>query len=150
MIKTETNTAAAVAAQGAHVAPEKAPSKKGREAEEGRAQGPDSRQGCQSPGRRPEEGGQGQQEGRQIRSHEGVRHAARRNQGREDPGDDRERGWCHVGQDHEGHRLAGALCRCRHKAHSVRGFISTAAKKNGIKIESSKNESGERVYRTSK
>ncbi len=36
------------------------------------------------------------------------------------------------------------------QAHSVRGFISTAAKKNRIKIESSKNESGERTYRTAK
>jgi hypothetical protein len=33
------------------------------------------------------------------------------------------------------------------QAHSVRGFISTAAKKYGIRIESVKNEKGERVYR---
>jgi hypothetical protein len=33
------------------------------------------------------------------------------------------------------------------QAHSVRGYISTAAKKHGVKIESSKNESGERLYR---
>jgi hypothetical protein len=31
------------------------------------------------------------------------------------------------------------------RAHSVRGFISTADNK-GIRIESSKNESGERIY----
>jgi hypothetical protein len=36
------------------------------------------------------------------------------------------------------------------QAHSVRGFISTASKKHGIKIESSKNEAGDRVYRTAK
>ena len=34
------------------------------------------------------------------------------------------------------------------QAHSVRGFISTAAKKQGIKVESAKNEAGERVYKT--
>jgi hypothetical protein len=32
------------------------------------------------------------------------------------------------------------------QAHSVRGFLSTAAKKHGIKIESAKNEAGERAY----
>jgi hypothetical protein len=31
-------------------------------------------------------------------------------------------------------------------AHSVRGFISTAGKKHNVKIASSKNESGDRVY----
>ena len=35
------------------------------------------------------------------------------------------------------------------QAHSVRGFISTAGKKQG-NIESSKNEAGERVYRMTK
>jgi Protein of unknown function (DUF3489) len=33
------------------------------------------------------------------------------------------------------------------QAHSVRGFISIAARKNGLKIESAKSEAGERVYR---
>ena len=34
------------------------------------------------------------------------------------------------------------------QAHSVRGFISTAGKKHGVKIDSSKNEAGDRIYRT--
>lgn len=33
------------------------------------------------------------------------------------------------------------------QAHSVRGFISTAGKRHGVKIESLKNEAGDRVYR---
>ena len=33
------------------------------------------------------------------------------------------------------------------QAHSVRGFLSTVAKKEGIKIESTKNGSGERCYK---
>jgi Protein of unknown function (DUF3489) len=33
------------------------------------------------------------------------------------------------------------------QAHSVRGFLSTAAKKHQVKIESMKNENGGRVYR---
>jgi len=32
------------------------------------------------------------------------------------------------------------------QAHSVRGFISNAGKKHNIKVASSKNEAGERVY----
>jgi hypothetical protein len=36
------------------------------------------------------------------------------------------------------------------QAHSVRGFLSTAAKKHRIKIDSSKSESGDRVYRAAK
>jgi hypothetical protein len=34
------------------------------------------------------------------------------------------------------------------QAHSVRGFISTAGKKRRVKIESTKNEAGDRLYRT--
>jgi len=36
------------------------------------------------------------------------------------------------------------------QAHSVRGFISTASKKHGVKIVSLKNEAGDRVYQTAK
>ena len=32
------------------------------------------------------------------------------------------------------------------QAHSVRGFLSTAAKKRNLKIASARNEAGERVY----
>jgi hypothetical protein len=36
------------------------------------------------------------------------------------------------------------------QAHSVRGFLSTAASKHGLKIESTKAESGDRVYQIKK
>ena len=36
------------------------------------------------------------------------------------------------------------------QAHSVRGFLSTAGKKRGLEIESSKNDAGERVYQIKK
>ena len=36
------------------------------------------------------------------------------------------------------------------QAHSVRGFLSTAAKKHGLKIDSAKNDAGERTYTISK
>ena len=34
--------------------------------------------------------------------------------------------------------------------HSIRGFLSTAAKKHGLKIESTKTEAGDRVYQAKK
>ena len=36
------------------------------------------------------------------------------------------------------------------QAHSVRGFLSTAAKKHGPKIESTQTEAGDRVYQAKK
>jgi len=36
------------------------------------------------------------------------------------------------------------------QAHGVRGFPSTAAKKHGLKIESTKTEAGDRTYRIAK
>jgi len=36
------------------------------------------------------------------------------------------------------------------QAHSVRGYISTATKKEIMKIESTKNEAGDRLYKIAK
>ncbi|MEO8129952.1 MAG: DUF3489 domain-containing protein [Bryobacteraceae bacterium] len=43
--------------------------------------------------------------------------------------------------------LAEIMKAAEWQAHSVRGFILTATKKHSIKIESSKNEAGERLYK---
>ena len=48
------------------------------------------------------------------------------------------------------HLLVDSMKATGWQAHSVRGFISTAAKKNFIKVESSKNDSGDRVYKIAK
>ena len=50
----------------------------------------------------------------------------------------------------KGATLAEIMKATDWQAHSVRGFISTAAKKHGITIESAKNEVGDRVYKTAK
>jgi hypothetical protein len=50
----------------------------------------------------------------------------------------------------KGATLAGIMTSTGWQAHSVRGFISTAGKKPGIRIESTKNDSGDRVYRMMK
>jgi hypothetical protein len=46
----------------------------------------------------------------------------------------------------KGATLAEIMKATDWQAHSVRGFLSTAGKKRGIEIESSKNDTGERVY----
>ena len=49
-----------------------------------------------------------------------------------------------------GATLAEIMKGTKWQAHSVRGFISIAVHKHRIPIESSKNESGQRVYRIAK
>ena len=50
----------------------------------------------------------------------------------------------------KGATLAEIMKATDWQAHSVRGFLSTAGKKRGIEIASSKNDAGERVYRLKK
>jgi len=50
----------------------------------------------------------------------------------------------------KGATLAEIMKATDWQAHSVRGFISTAAKKHKVNIESSKNEAGDRVYKIAK
>ena len=47
----------------------------------------------------------------------------------------------------KGATLAEIMKATDWQAHSVRGFLSTAAKKQCIKIESTKNDAGDRIYR---
>ena len=47
----------------------------------------------------------------------------------------------------KGATLAEIMKATDWQAHSVRGFISTAGKKHSVKIESSKSEAGDRVYK---
>jgi hypothetical protein len=50
----------------------------------------------------------------------------------------------------KGATLAEIMKATSGQAHSLRGLLSTAGKKRGLKIESTKNEAGDRVYRTGK
>ena len=50
----------------------------------------------------------------------------------------------------KGATLAEIMKATDWQAHSVRGFISTTAKKNGVKIESTKSDAGKRVYKIAK
>jgi Protein of unknown function (DUF3489) len=48
------------------------------------------------------------------------------------------------------HLLVDSMKATDWQAHSVRGFLSTAAKKHALKIESTKTEAGDRVYQIKK
>jgi hypothetical protein len=45
------------------------------------------------------------------------------------------------------HLLVDSMKAIGWQAHSVRGFMSTAAKKHNLKIESAKTEAGDRLYK---
>jgi hypothetical protein len=47
----------------------------------------------------------------------------------------------------EGATLAALMKATEWQAHSLRGFLSAAGKKHSLKIESTKNEAGERTYK---
>ena len=53
-------------------------------------------------------------------------------------------------QTAKGATLAEIMKATDWQAHSVRGFLSTAAKKHGLNIDSAKNESGECLYKIAK
>ncbi len=48
------------------------------------------------------------------------------------------------------HLLVDSVKATDWQKHSIRGFLSTAAKKHGLKIESTKTEAGDRVYQIKK
>jgi predicted transcriptional regulator len=50
----------------------------------------------------------------------------------------------------KGATLAEIMKATDWQAHGVRGFLSTAAKKHALEIESTKNEVGQRVYKIGK
>ena len=65
-----------------------------------------------------------------------------------DMGVSRRNVWAHPSP--QVHLLVDSMKATDWQAHSVRGFLSTAAKKHGLKIESTKSEAGDRVYQIKK
>ena len=131
---TETTQAAAVAEQGAHVAPAKAASKKAATPKKGAPKG-----------RKTAKGAKSKTEGKANKTANKT-----------------ERKTAAPRAESKGARILDMVARAKGatlaeimkatdwQAHSVRGFISTAGKKHGVKIESSKNDAGDRVYKSAK
>jgi hypothetical protein len=138
---TDTTQAAAVAEQGAHVAPEKAPSKKGASQKKGAPKSQTAAKGAKTKAATPKkEAKAGKKAAKPARTKEA---SAPRAESKGAKIIDM------IGRA-KGATLAEIMKATAWQAHSVRGFISTAAKKNRIKIESSKNDSGDRVYKIAK
>ncbi len=148
---TTADQTAAVAAQGAHVAPEKAPSKKaatrkkgateGRKTAKGGKTGKTAKTKADAPKKAAKAGKKAARPERKATAAKKAGAPRAESKGAK---------ILEMIQRAKGATLAEIMKATDWQAHSVRGFISTAAKKHGIKIESAKNEGGDRVYKTAK
>ncbi len=129
-----TSTSAPVAEQGAHVAPEKTSSKKGASRKKAAPKGQKGGRGgknkaartkTSSAGKKPAHASTPRAESKGAKILELIGRA-------------------------KGATMAEIMKSISWQAHSVRGFLSTAAKKHGLNIESTKNEAGDRTYKAIK
>jgi hypothetical protein len=128
MTNAETNTPATVAEQGAHVAPEKASSKKGASQKKGAPKGQKTGKGGKAKaGKKAAKPARAKEASAPRPESKGAKILA-------------------MIERAKGATLAEIQKATDWQAHSVRGFLSTAAKKHGLKIESTKREAGDRVY----
>jgi hypothetical protein len=136
---TETTQAAAVAEQGAHVAPEKAPSKKGASQKKGAPKGQKTAKGAKAKAAAPK---------KVAKAGKKAAKPARTKDASAPRAESKGAKILNMIARAKGATLAEIMKATDWQAHSVRGFISIAAKKHSITIESSKNEAGDRVYKT--
>jgi len=136
MTNAETNDkAAAVAEQGAHVAPENAPSKKGASQKKG---APKAKKSAKATAPKKQAKARKKAAGKSERKATAPRAESKGAK------------ILDMIARAKGATLAEIMKATDWQAHSVRGFISTAGKKHNVKIESSKNEAGDRVYKITK
>ena len=133
-----TNTAAAVAEQGATVAPEKGSSKKGANQKKGAPKSQKTAKGGKAKAAAPKKSAPASKK---------ASKPARAKQAPMPRAESKSAKILEMIGRAKGATLAEIGKATDWQAHSVRGFLSTAAKKQGIKIESSKNDAGDRVYR---
>ena len=142
-----TDKAAAVAAQGAHVAPEKAPAKKAASQKKGVPKAKKTakgvKQGAKAKAAEPKKAAKGGAKASKKAVQPARKSAAPRAESKGAKILEM------IGRA-KGVTLAEIMKATDWQAHSVRGFISTAGKKHGVKIESAKNDAGERTYKISK
>jgi hypothetical protein len=127
-----TENAATVAEQGARVAPERASSKKGASPKKGAPKGQKAVKGKAKAPRKKEAKAAPAKEASTPRAEsKGAKILAL------------------IGRP-KGATLAEIVRATDWQKHSIRGFLSAAAKKHGLKIESTKSEAGDRVYQIKK
>lgn len=139
MTNAETNTAATVAEQGAQGAPKKASSKK----QATRAKGAPK-------GRKTAKGGKAAAPKKATPAAKKTPKAARTKEAAAPRAESKGAKVLELIARAKGATLAELMKATEWQAHSIRGFISTAAKKYKVTIDSSKNDKGERVYTTAK
>jgi hypothetical protein len=137
MANAVANTGAAVAEQGAHVAPEKAPSKNGASQKKGAPKGQKTAKGAKA-------------KAAPKKASKKTAKPARKKEASAPRAESKGAKILEMIGRAKGATLAEIMKAAGWQAHSVRGFISIAAKKHSINIESSKNEAGDRVYKTTK
>jgi hypothetical protein len=126
-----TDKAVSVAAPGAHVAPGKAPAKKAASQKKSAPQAQKSGTVAKTKAATPKKADKaGATASKKPQSANASRHPARREQGRDNPGDDRPPQGCHPRRDHEADRLAGAQ---RSGIHLDRANGPYPAKENVIR-----------------
>src|SRR5260370_25640182 len=136
---TINENAATVAEQGAHVAPETVSSKKGATQKKGAPKGQKAAKGDKAKASPKKEAKAGKK--------------AKPAQAKEASTPRAESKGAKIlkliGRP-KGATLAEIVKATDWQKHSIRGFLSTAAKKHGLKIESTKSEAGDRVYQIRK
>ena len=149
MTTAETNTTdkgAAVAAQGAHVAPEKASSKKAATRRKGAPTAKKTAKGAKQEAKTKAAPKKAAKKGAKA-SKKAAKPAAKKAAPRAESKGAQILEM--IGRS-KGATLAEIMKATDWQAHSVRGFISTAGKKHGVKIESAKNDAGEPTYKIAK
>src|SRR5713226_8063509 len=136
---TITENAATVAEQGAHVAPEKASSKKSASPKKGAPKGQKAAKGKANASPKKEA-----KAGKKAAKPANAKKASTPRA--ESKG---ARILELIGRP-KGATLAEIGKATDWQKHSIRGFLSTAAKKHGLKIDSTKTETGDRVYQIKK
>jgi hypothetical protein len=136
---TTTEAAATVAEQAATVAPEKASSKKGATQKKDAPKGQEAAKGS-----KPKAASRDAKAGKKTAK------SARAKEARTPRTESKGAKILELIGRPKGASLAEIIKATDWHAHSVRGFLSTAAKKHGLKIESTKTEAGDRVYQITK
>ena len=137
---TATENAATVAEQGAPVAPQTASSKKGASQKKNAPKGQKKAKGARAQPATPKKDGKAGKKAAKSAAKEAD--APR-------PESKGAKILELIGRP-KGATLAEIQKATNWQAHSLRGFLSTAAKKHGLKIESTKTEGGDRVYQIKK